>query len=266
MKNKTIVSNLKPVFCAEEKWTTSQQFGPCARPHYILGTVLDGKGILQIRNEIFHLSKGSLFLLKPQQKCYMESDEYTPWQIAWCAFSGDEAAEVLFNTVFSKSSVCRYKEDTKKLFSYFLHLIDVFEKEYSKDLEITGALLQLISCILPKELQRGAENKEHYLARAKEYIENNFCYDIRIQDIAHQIGIDRSYVYRIFMELEQIAPKDYLLNCRLNHAKKMLEETNRNIIEIAYAYGFSDLNSLNYHFKHIYKISPEEFRWKLMHT
>ena len=115
-------------------------------------------------------------------------------------------------------------------------------------------------------LIRRASTRETYLARAKEYIESNYCYDIKIQDIAHQIGIDRSYVYRLFMELEHLAPSDYLLACRLRHACEMLDRGSYSIVEAAYSCGFVDPESFQYHFRNIYHMTPEEYLWEKSHT
>ena len=91
--------------------------------------------------------------------------------------------------------------------------------------------------------------------------ENNYCYDIKIQDIAHQIGIDRSYIYRLFIDLEHMAPKDFLMACRLKHACEMLAE-GCSVVETAYSCGFVDPESFQYHFRNTYHSSPEEYLWE----
>ena len=137
----------------------------------------------------------------------------------------------------------------------------MFEKECSNLAEINGSLTQLLSLLLPRPKARSAAARECYLARAKEYIENNYCYDIKIQDIAHQIGIDRSYVYRLFIDLEHMAPKDFLMACRLKHACEMLAE-GCSVVETAYSCGFVDPESFQYHFRNTYHRSPEEYLWE----
>lgn len=41
---------------------------------------------------------------------------------------------------------------------------------------------------------------ESYADKARDYIYNNFGYDIKVSDIAKYVGIDRTYLYKIFME------------------------------------------------------------------
>ena len=107
------------------------------------------------------------------------------------------------------------------------------------------------------------ETRKAYLAMAKSYMDNNYCYDIRIQNIARQLGIDRSYVYRLFMELEHMAPTEYLLLRRLEHARTMLE-SGCTPAEAAYSCGFADPESLQYHFQNSCGMTPEEYRWNCM--
>ena len=266
MKNELLLTSVRVAFCAREQWTPRQVYGPGARPHFLLYTVLDGKGILQFKNQIFQLQSGDLFFFTPGDMFYLEADDYTPWQIAWTAFSGDELGNFLADSRFSESPVWAMPEEREQLFSYALHLVDVFEKECSRPMEINGSLMQLLSFLLPRPRIRRASTRETYLARAKEYIESNYCYDIKIQDIAHQIGIDRSYVYRLFMELEHLAPSDYLLACRLRHACEMLDRGSYSIVEAAYSCGFVDPESFQYHFRNIYHMTPEEYLWEKSHT
>ena len=254
-------SSLHAVFCAREQWAPRQIFGPGRRPHFFLSVILDGKGILQVRNELFHLQAGDVFFLPPDTLFYLEADEYLPWKMAWTAFSGEETGSCLASARFSSSPVWRDPSDSERLFRYADQLVDAFERECSRPLEIEGALLQLISFLLPRPRTRRAETREMYLARAKEYMDNNYCYEIRIRDIAHQLGIDRSYVYRLFMELEHMAPSDYLMSRRLEHARSMLEN-GASPAETAYSCGFADPESLQYHFRNDCGMTPEEYRWK----
>ena len=261
MKKELLMTSVQAVFCAKEQWAPRQVYGPGARPHFLLYTVLDGKGILQYKNNIYQLQAGDTFYFSPGDMIYLEADEYTPWQIAWTAFTGDEAGNHLAASCFAGTPVRAVPEDPERLFSYAQHLVDVFEKECSNLAEINGSLTQLLSLLLPRPKARSAAARECYLARAKEYIENNYCYDIKIQDIAHQIGIDRSYIYRLFIDLEHMAPKDFLMASRLKHACEMLAE-GCSVVETAYSCGFVDPESFQYHFRNTYHSSPEEYLWE----
>lgn len=259
----TLFSDIQVSFCSEAQWKPKQVYGPGMRLHYQLYVVLDGKGILQIGNEIYHLQTGDTVFILPGTRIYLEADEYTPWQLAWTAFSGEQSGGYLKKNVFSDSPVRDFSDSAEQLSQYILHLVNVFERENSRLMEITGALLQLLSFLIPpqKASIRRSEIKQYHLGRAKKYLEENYCYDIRIQDISHQLGIDRSYVYRLFMELEQKSPSDYLLDIRMEKACEMLKDEKNSVAEAAYTCGFADPESLTYHFKQRLKMTPEDYKW-----
>ncbi|MDO4616748.1 MAG: AraC family transcriptional regulator [Lachnospiraceae bacterium] len=263
----TLFSDIQVSFCSEGQWKPRQVFGPGSRLHHQLYAVLSGKGILQIGNEIYYLQPGDTVFILPGTRIYLEADEYTPWKLAWTAFSGEESGSYLRKTLYPSSPVYGLHARTEQLTQYFLHLVEVFERENSRPMEITGALLQLLSFLVPspKASIRRADIKQYHLGRAKKYLEENYCYDIRIQDISHQLGIDRSYIYRLFMELEGKSPTDYLFEIRMKKACTMLEEEKNSVAETAYTCGFADPESLTYHFLQRLNMTPEDYRWTHVH-
>lgn len=258
-----LFSDIRVSFCSESPWKPKQVYGPGMRLHYQLYVVTEGKGILQIDNEIYHLQKGDTVFILPGTKIYLEADEYTPWSLAWSAFSGEESGSYLKESVYADSPVWTCADSGDLLFAYIRHLVEVFQRENSRPMEITGALLQLLSFLLPsaKASIRRKDIKQYHLGRAKKYLEENYCYDIRIQDISHQLGIDRSYVYRLFMELEQKSPTEYLNDLRLKEACRMLEDEKTPVAEAAYSCGYADPESMTYHFKQSLNMTPEEYKW-----
>ncbi len=262
-KEPILFSDIQVSFCSEEQWNPKQVFGPGSRLHYQLYAVLSGRGILQIGNELYYLQEGDTVFLTPGTRFYLEADEYTPWHLAWTAFSGEQSGEYLQQSVYRRSRIRSFLSSREQLAEYMLHLVQVFERENSRPMEITGALLQLLSFLLPppRSSIRRSEIKQYHLGRAKNYLEENYCYDIRIQDISHQLGLDRSYVYRLFMELEDKSPTEYLFDIRMEHACSMLKDQRCSAAEAAYTCGFADPESLNYHFLQRLKMTPEDYKW-----
>ena len=56
---------------------------------------------------------------------------------------------------------------------------------------------------------------EQYLTRAIEYIQQKYSdTDLRVGDIAGYVGIDRTYLYRIFYDSFQQSVQDFVLEFR----------------------------------------------------
>lgn len=249
-------------FCGRQNCVPEQVFGPVVRPHYILHMVLKGKGMLQKGPEMFHLEGGDLFLTRPGEKVYFEADAYEPWEYVWICFAGEYVEALLKKTMFIKRPAFRIKKDQPYYFTCAKRLVERFLKMDYQILELTGALIELLGAAMLEERVLREDYKEEYLARGKAYLENNYCYDVRIQDAAKYAGIDRSYLYRIFIERERMAPKQYLMEYRINRAKQMMTGEGYSLTEAACSCGFSDTESFVYHFKQFTGITPQEFLWK----
>lgn len=63
-------------------------YGPTVRTHYIFHIILDGKGTFSVDDQQFHLSKGDIFLVRPDMIHRYISDANAPWSYCWLAIKG----------------------------------------------------------------------------------------------------------------------------------------------------------------------------------
>ena len=84
--------------------------------------------------------------------------------------------------------------------------------------------------------------------------------DISIKEIAAKSFVSDSYFRRIFKQDFGISPIKYILNMRIEMAKKLIGLGNMSIKEIAYATGFTDCKYFSTEFKRLVGISPSEYR------
>ena len=204
-------------FCGTEPCAPGHAFGPAVRPHYLIHVVLDGKGIYKRNGETYHLKAGDAFLISPMESTYYQADEKEPWRYAWVGFDGMSAKDLLERTCFRNSCVYFCPHDEKKreaVIAHVLELLDSFLARGQNSLTLLGHFFQLLGTMQSPEPAGREEYPRQYLAKAMEYMNNNYSYNIRISDIASYIGVDRSYLYRIFMEEEHISPKQYLMRLR----------------------------------------------------
>lgn len=252
-------------FCGEENCEPGISYGPAVHPHYILHVILSGKGIIQKGADIYHLEQGDIFLTCPEELTYYEADVYEPWTYAWVAFGGKEVRRILSNSYLSRNPLFTVAEDLDMYASHIRQILSVFRSRDCQQLTMIGNLLSLLSPTLIRTGDEPLPTKEGYVELAKEYMRNNYSYDVRIHEVADYLKIDRSYLYRLFMELEGISPRQYLVRYRLELSKAMLESGKYRIREISYSCGFSDLPSFETYFREQEGISPEEYMWAHKH-
>lgn len=98
------------------------------------------------------------------------------------------------------------------------------------------------------------------VARALHWLEKHFHEPVAIDEMAKAVGMSRRAIEYRFREELNSSPYQKLLQMRLQHAGKLLRETNQTITEIAFACGFSNQRELCVRFKQKQGMTPTEFR------
>ncbi|MDJ0659318.1 MAG: AraC family transcriptional regulator [Crocosphaera sp.] len=95
------------------------------------------------------------------------------------------------------------------------------------------------------------------------YIEAHLTENLSLETIANYLGISRYHFCRIFKQSMGLSPHQYVIQQRVEKAKRMLREGNLSISDIAYACGFAHQSHFNYHFKKLTGVTPREFIAKI---
>lgn len=254
--------------CGREQCAPLHSFGPAVRTHYLIHVVLDGKGQYYESGKVHSLKKGDVFLICPGTSTYYIADKEEPWEYAWVGFDGYECQDILESCgllceepIFWGSNNEKNRNCPEHLSQNIILLEECFERNGHSTFELLGYLYLFFSVMCGQKQKNHLPSYENqYFQQACEYIKHNYSYDIKVKDIAKFVGIDRTYLYKIFKEKEKISPQQYLLKYRLNIATNMLVYTELNVTEVAYSNGFSDAPSFCKHFKKQTGITPLQYR------
>ena len=137
------------------------------------------------------------------------------------------------------------------------------EKEYAAH----SAFFQELICLYLNRLlielsPNSSATKDDLLDFIKNYIDEHFTQNIKIEDLAEQIFYSPDYFCKLFKEKFGITPKAYILDMRINFAKKLLNETQLSLTKISELCGFSDYVQFNKFYKKKEHISPSDARAK----
>ena len=88
----------------------------------------------------------------------------------------------------------------------------------------------------------------------------HYAKTLRLEDLSAQTGLNMSSFKRAFAETFNMTPWSYITTIRLNAARKLLEETNKMLSEIALDTGFFDQSHFSRTFKRERGITPGEYR------
>lgn len=96
--------------------------------------------------------------------------------------------------------------------------------------------------------------------KVKEFIDQNYRYEIRLPQVADIAGMSPSAFSRFFKLHTGRNLSEYIIDLRLGYASRMLVDSTHSIAEISFICGFNNLSNFNRIFKKRKGCSPSEFR------
>ncbi|OOM73592.1 arabinose operon regulatory protein [Clostridium puniceum] len=255
-------------YCGTENCAPSYSFGPAVRPQYLIHYIIDGEGSYTVNNTTYRLKKNQGFLIYPNILTYYEADKDNPWSYMWIGFNGVKAETYLnYANLNEENLIFEYsKDDTLK--EYISEMLKLKEMDYSNELKLEGLLYFFMSKLVESRKnvsnQKAYKSAELYLEKSIEFIENNYSNNIKINDIANYIGINRSYLTHIFKKNLNISPQDFLVNYKIDKSCSLLQNTDLSIKVIAKSIGYSDPLTFSKIFKKIKTLSPKNYREKFI--
>lgn len=96
------------------------------------------------------------------------------------------------------------------------------------------------------------------------YIQLHFADEkLALSQVAKKVGLSDSYFSKCFKEDTGLSFSDYVIQLRMEEAKKLIETTEKKTYEVALSVGYSDYPHFSKYFKKYFGISPIEYKKKL---
>ena len=112
--------------------------------------------------------------------------------------------------------------------------------------------------------QLNKESGEGNIRRIKKYIDTHFQEDLRSKHIATKFFMNPVYMGQVFKKTYGMYFKDYILQVRINEAKKKLRQTDLLIYEVAECVGFSNSDYFATQFEKATGMTPSQYRKKII--
>jgi len=239
-------------------------FGPAIRTHYLLHYIFNGEGIFEVGGSRYRLRKGQGFLICPNVVTYYQADEVNPWSYGWFGFNGTLAESLLKQAGLTPSSPILYYDRDDRIYQYLQLMAQSSESHKARETRLTGLLYLMLSLLVESGPETPPLQKESrteiYVEQVKDFIEMNFSQKITIEDIAHFIGLNRSYLCSLFKRQMNVSIQDYLIRYRIDMACKMMGNAELSIGDIARSVGYNDPLLFSKMFKKIMGTSPKHYR------
>lgn len=86
---------------------------------------------------------------------------------------------------------------------------------------------------------------------------------LKLSDVARQVGTNRTYLSRFFNQDMKTTFYDYVNNLRMNHAEELLRETDLTLNAIAEKSGFNSISTFRRAFAAKHNCTPSEYRKRI---
>lgn len=156
----------------------------------------------------------------------------------------------------SKDFYIRYIELCENLFSSLL----IQEKEN----ELINFMFDFF-CLYLKEVKNEVKDESFEIyEKILHFLNENYKENISLQDLSQEFDLNPFYIIRLFKKQMNLTPHSYLLNVKVNKAKKYLQE-GYSIIITAQECGFFDQSHFHKNFYKITTITPKEYKLNFVH-
>ncbi len=239
--------------------------GPAVRDHYLIHYILEGSGKFVVGNQTYHLRKGEGFLICPGIITYYEADKDDPWEYGWVGFHGLQA-EFYLTQAGLHAAHPTFRYDRDHLFVDYIQLMtSTSTSNTARDMKLNGLLYLILSLLVEcasddLQIDNKENRKEVYIRKVIDFIEMNYSSKFTIAQIAHFVGLDRSYLCSIFKEYIHSSIQEYLIHYRMNKACELMSNSQLSIGDISRSVGYEDPLLFSKMFKKIKGTSPKAYR------
>lgn len=238
-----------------ENCSPGYSIGNFVRSNYLIHYIHKGSGIYRVGGKEFCLKAKDAFLIYPDEITYYVASDDDPWEYSWVEFSGTGVLKFLSATNFTEDNPVAFNVLGGE--EAILKLVGTNE---GNPYESIGYLYQFLSSLVSGKPKEGSMADE-YVKAAISYIHTFYYHtNINVEEISSYVGIDRSYLYRLFKDKTGVSPKKYIVDYKLKTAAKLLRETNLSVGQVALSSGFDDQLYFSTAFRNHYGISPSKYR------
>ena len=232
--------------------------------HFEMELVVDGSGKQLFNDTYFDLKKGCLFLVRPldYHKLYSNGLEFTHVKV-----KENVLPKWILKRVHALKNPIVYQLNDEQ-FETFHRLMKLLQKEIENEkndmLNASSVLLELIYIYffkLDKSSYSGDKGSD-FVTKVIYYLQKNnrFTQKVTLDEISNYVGYSKFYTSSMFHKKYGMTIQEFIVNLRIEYAKKLLMQSNYSITEIIIECGFSSTSNFYSKFIESVGCSPNKFR------
>lgn len=135
---------------------------------------------------------------------------------------------------------------------------EMFQADTASDLVLKGLMYEFFGEFLRS--RRPVSHPPSWLKRAQEMLDDQWQENLRIEDVAHEVGVHPSHLLRMFRQYLGTTPGAYLRKLRMVNATRQVLATETPLKVVAATAGYADQAHFSRAFKKEHGVTPEQMR------
>jgi AraC-like DNA-binding protein len=228
---------------------------------YALIYTCGGAGYVEYDGNVYHLRTGDGILIDCKKTHLYKADEHV-WEHCVLHFNGLRVAHIyeLFNenndASFHETQNSDFHNALKTLIYTYSSLLPYWELQISSQLE--SLLVKIMTNT--ERYQETVNTLPETLKYLVRYMESNFEKPLTIEYLAEFSGFSKFYLSRLFKKHLNTTPNEYLIQLRINEAKRILKASNLPSNKICKMVGIEDENYFYRLFRKKVGVTPNQYR------
>lgn len=229
--------------------------------------VLDGHGIVNVAGEEREIARGDILVYNAGAVHYEQSAPEDPMELRCIAYNRLKITDLPENWLLPPDYGFLFPSGGmyKTFCDCFENLIREFERKdrfYTEIVQNEARTLLMHLFRLINETGNIAPllNKSYILELAVTYIDKHYADSLLLDDIAKACYTDKYYLSHLFSRVQGMSVGKYILQKRIEEAKRLLKETAMPVKEVAETAGFGDAGYFCRVFKRECGCTPLSYR------
>ncbi len=266
--------NISPVSIAH-KITNGDASYPYHRHNYCEVILFQSGNIdLYIEHTCFHLTSHDLVILNPNEmhRVYCLDDStyerviinLQPSYLDCLSHSNVDLSACFFQRSFGTNNILHLQEDEfNRLFEYS-RMIDENNRSITYGSIIrrdayTSLLMVDINSLFSHSTTSNTNILPNYITESILYIKQHSTEGFLLSALASHVHMSANYLSEQFKKHTGLTIREYLLDCKIQQAKKLLQN-GANVTEACFQSGFNNYSNFLRSFKNIEGISPGRYK------
>ncbi len=231
---------------------------------YLIFYTLSGKGILKYMGQTYTFLPGTVVYINCMEHHYYECLSGQEWEFLWLHFNGSSALGYYQEYIKNGFRVMSDIDGNFMELTMRRILALTQKKDLHSEIIVSSLIVQILTQIL---IDNSSENlglgiMPDYIRRALQEINHRFTEPISLDELSRACGVSKYYLSHEFRRYIGNTLIEYVILCRVNHAKELLKYSDTDIEGISFQCGFRSASHFIRQFKAHVNMTPLQYRKK----